>query len=76
MDREYIPNVFRQRIMCDVLEEMRVCIRTLNFSPMLSLVEEVQIMGNRMESSLESKKQYYELAKMLRKKLKDIRDGK
>ena len=42
------------RTLCDVLEEMRKCCKTLNFAPMPGLVEEVQIMGNRMESALEN----------------------
>ena len=73
---DYIPHVYRGRILCDVLEEMRTSVKTLNFAPMLSLIEEVQTMGNRMETALEEKKNYYELAKILRKKLLEIKDGK
>lgn len=40
------------RTLCDVLEEMRRCVKTLNFASLLSLVEEAQTMGNRMEASL------------------------
>ena len=38
--------------MCEALDEMRECIKTLNFSYMSGLIEEVQSMGNRMESGL------------------------
>jgi hypothetical protein len=41
--------------MCDVLEEMRQCHKTRNFSSLLGLIEEMQSMGNRMEASLNDK---------------------
>lgn len=41
------------RYICQVLEEMRQCTKTLNFSYLLGLIEEVQTMANRMESRLE-----------------------
>ena len=41
------------RYMCTVLDEMRMCVKTLNFAYLLSLIEEIQSMGNRMESKLE-----------------------
>lgn len=43
------------RYLCTVLEEMRECCKKLNFSPMGSLIEEAQILGNRMEAGLETK---------------------
>jgi len=43
-----IPN----RTLCNVLEEMRVAYKTRNFSYLLGLIEEAQVMGNRMEAGL------------------------
>ena len=40
------------RYLCDVLSEMRKCVKTLNFSYLLGLIEEIQTLGNRMESNL------------------------
>ena len=40
------------RYICDVLDEMRKSFSTYNFSSFMSLIEEAQIMANRMESSL------------------------
>ena len=40
------------RILCAVLEEMRDCAKTLNFSYLLGLIEELQTLGNRMEAKL------------------------
>jgi len=60
---DYIPPGFPNRTMCDVLEEMRKCYECRNFSPILGLIEEVQIMGSRMEAKLEDQKD-----------LRDIRD--
>lgn len=56
------------RLLCDVLEEMRKCDKTKNFAPFAGLIEEVQILGNRMETGLGAKKdlEYYE------KEVKDI----
>lgn len=42
------------RYLCAVLDEMRKCNETRNFAPMLSLIEEAQVLGNRMESALEA----------------------
>lgn len=46
---EYYGN---NRHLCDVLEDLRKCYETRNFAPVLGLIEEAQIMGNRMESGL------------------------
>lgn len=43
-----IPN----RTLCGVLEEMRKSYETRNFSYLLGLIEEAQMMGNRMEAGL------------------------
>jgi len=61
--------MYLSRTMCDVLEEMRSAHKTLNFSYLLGLIEEVQSMGNRMEAALSRYKdagyndQYYEKKK-------------
>ena len=44
------------RYICDVLEEMRTSIKTLNFAMIPSLIEEVQTMANRMEMALSDMK--------------------
>ena len=44
------------RCVCDVLEEMRTSVKTLNFAMIPSLIEEVQTMANRMEMALEDMK--------------------
>lgn len=46
------------RYACTVLEEMRALSKTKNFSPLDGLVEELQIICNRMEATLEEKKDY------------------
>jgi len=40
------------RTYCDVLEEMRKCYETRNFSSFMGLIEELQTYGNRMEAAL------------------------
>ena len=52
---------------------MRKCVKTLNFSYLISLIEEGQSMGNRMEAKLETMKEYESLLKEI-KRLEGIRD--
>ncbi len=40
------------RYLCSVLDEMRDCGKTLNFSYLLGLIEEAQTLGSRMETKL------------------------
>lgn len=44
------------RHICDVLEDMRKCAKSQNFSPIRGLIEEAQVMANRMESALQDQK--------------------
>ena len=57
------------RLLCDVLDEMRECVKTSNFSYLSGLIEEAQTLANRMESRLYDMKDYDHL-------LDDIRDLK
>lgn len=41
------------RYVCDVIKEARACCKTLNFSYLPGLLEEIQTMVNRMEATLE-----------------------
>jgi len=45
--------MYLNRTLCDVLEEMRMSVKTLNFCCLSGLIEEAQSMGNRMEAKLE-----------------------
>ena len=57
------------RLLCAVLDEMRDCVKTMNFSYLSGLIEEAQSLGNRMESRLYDQKEHDRL-------LDDIRDLK
>lgn len=61
------------RTMCDVLEEMRMCHKTRNYSPMLGLIEEAQSMANRMEATLTEKKDYRDWHKKVQKEKDELR---
>lgn len=50
--RRILNDNMPNRYICTVLEEMRTCIETLNFSYLKSLVEEAQTLANRMEAAL------------------------
>ena len=66
---------YLERTMCDVLSEMRTCYKTYNFAILSSLIEEAQIMANRMESKIETINNYEEMQekfKTLRKKYKKL----
>lgn len=58
------------RFICDILHEMRKCNETRNFAPLLGLIEECQIVADRMEAALYDKKDERTLEMRL-PKLKD-----
>jgi len=63
------------RYLCDVLDEMRKCVKTLNFSYLLGLIEEAQTLGSRMESKLFDIKDFdrlHEEIRDLKKKKKKL----
>ena len=74
--------MYPNRYICAVFDDMRACYKTLNFSPILSLIEEAQSMANRMEAALEDygdikrmKKERHDLHKeiaTLNKKLEEL----
>lgn len=43
------------RYICDILEEMRKCHETRNYSYLPGLIEEAQSLANRMEAALQDK---------------------
>ena len=57
------------RLVCRVLDEMRDCSKTRNFSYLDGLIEEAQVLVNRMESKLMDQKDLDELNE-------EIREGK
>ena len=63
------------RTMCEVLDEMRKCYETRNFTPIIGLIEECQIMGNKMEAALTDKRnvrEWKEERDALHKELKEL----
>jgi hypothetical protein len=72
------------RTVCSVLEEMRKCFETHNYSYLPSLIEEVQTLVNRMEAALWDQKdfkyrkeEYYKLkeeVKKLKKTKKELQN--
>jgi len=65
------------RYICDVLHEMRDCVKTLNFSYLLGLIEEVQTLASRMEAKLYEIKDYerlHEEIRALKKKKKKLEE--
>jgi len=63
------------RTLCDVLEEMRNSVKTLNFGYMSGLIEEAQSMANRMEAKLMTIRDwdsYNTEVKQLKKEVKEL----
>ena len=54
---DYSDHYYLSRTLCDVLDDMRTSVKIMNFSYMSSLIEEAQLLGNRMESALAEQKQ-------------------
>lgn len=48
-----MSDFYPTRYICSVLNEMRECCKTLNFSYLGGLIEEAQTLANRMEAKLE-----------------------
>lgn len=66
---------YPNRTMCAVLDEMRECNKTRNFAPLLGLIEEIQIMGNKMEAGLSDKHDLEEMKEqrsIMNKELKKL----
>lgn len=61
------------RTMCDVLEEMRQCHKTRNYAPLLGLIEEAQLMANRMEAGLGEKNDYERWRKRVKAEKKELK---
>jgi hypothetical protein len=68
-----VPNYGLNRFLCTVLEEMRQCTKTLNFSIMPSLIEEAQMLGNRMESKLLDIKDLESLHEKIKEKKQELK---
>ena len=62
------------RYICEVLEEMRTCTKTLNFAIIPSLIEEVQIMANRMEMALSDMKDLERLKENIHEKKEELKE--
>ena len=65
------------RLLCTVLDEMRECVKTTNFSYLPGLIEEAQSLGNLMESHLYDIKDFNRLhndVKVLKKKKKKLEE--
>ena len=65
------------RYLCSVLDEMRECTKTLNFSYLLGLIEEAQTLGSRMEAKWFERKDFDHLHKdiaKLKKQKKKLED--
>ena len=65
------------RLLCTVFDEMRECVKTLNFSYLPGLIEESQSLGNRMEAHLYDIKDLNRLhkdIKALEKKKKKLKE--
>ena len=45
-----------KKYMCGILEEMRTLDKIKNYAPLASLIEELQVVGNRMEGGLQRSK--------------------
>ena len=65
-------NEYLNRTLCDVLEEMRTCFKTYNFAPMLALIEEAQMMGNKMEAGLGDKRDIENMSRKREELLAEI----
>ena len=62
------------RYLCEVLDEMRALTKSMNFSMLSSLIEEVQVMGNRMEAGLSDISDFEKLHDDITREKKELKD--
>jgi hypothetical protein len=62
------------RYVCDVLREMRTCHETRNYTYLPSLIEEAQVLVNRMEAALHDTKDLKHLHAEIKKKKKELEE--
>jgi hypothetical protein len=59
-----------------VIDEMRACYKTRNFSIVMGLLEELQSIGNRMEAKcgdISDRNNYLDEKKKLKQEIKDLK---
>ena len=61
------------RYLCDVFDEMRTADKTKNYSYLVGLIEEAQVLGNRMEAALYEQKQSERLHREIKEKKKELK---
>jgi hypothetical protein len=64
------------RYFCTVIDEMRACYKTRNFSIVMGLLEELQSIGNRMEAKcgdISDRNNYLDEKKKLKQEIKDLK---
>jgi len=64
---------YPNRLLCDVLDEIRKCDETRNYSYLKGLVEEAQSLGNRMEAKLHDNKDILSANKTLREAKEELK---
>ena len=68
-------NLWNNRVVCNVIDEIQTCIKTQNYSYLPGLVEEMQSMANRMESAIgdiRDIKKISERRRFLKKAIKEL----
>ena len=63
------------RFYCTVIDEMRACYKTRNFSIVMGLLEELQSIGNRMEAKcgdINDANRYLDEVKELKREIKSL----
>lgn len=63
---------FSRNTACSVLDDMRQCCATMNFGPMPALIEELQMMFNRMERKLDQVKQWEQMEVFLKERRNEL----
>lgn len=67
---------FPSRTVCQCLTEMRDLYKTCNFGALPGLIEEVQMLANRMEAQLDTQYSYAELRDKIRKGKEELKQIK
>lgn len=67
-------HTFPNRTICEMLDELRKCYDTRNFSYFLGILEEIQSAANRMEAKLEDNKDAENAKEIVSEAKKELAD--
>jgi len=71
---EVVSNTVSGRFLCNIFEDMRACIKVMNFSYLPGLIEEAQYRANRMETIIDRNMDWKRMQQNYERIKKDVEE--